>query len=149
MATHSSVLAWRIPGTVEPDGLPSMGLHRVGHDWSDLAAAALPCRSQWALHSASRVRVSLSQDSDHPAGLLFICMASFTCLGMEISREKILNKCVFPWILKSHNFHIISELFVIVISVTVICDQWSLMLLLQKDHNSLKAQIAFFSNKVF
>ena len=39
MATHSSVLAWRIPGTVEPGGLPSMGLHRVGHDWSDLAAA--------------------------------------------------------------------------------------------------------------
>ena len=32
MATHSSVLAWRIPGTGEPDGLPSMGSHRVGHD---------------------------------------------------------------------------------------------------------------------
>ena len=32
MATHSSVLAWRIPGTVEPDGLLSMGSHRVGHD---------------------------------------------------------------------------------------------------------------------
>ena len=40
MATHSSVLAWRIPGTGEPAGLPSMGSHRVGHDWSDLAAAA-------------------------------------------------------------------------------------------------------------
>ena len=40
MATHSSVLAWRIPGTGEPGGLSSMGLHRVGHDWSDLAAAA-------------------------------------------------------------------------------------------------------------
>ena len=39
-ATHSSVLAWRIPGTGEPDGLPSMGSHRVGLDWSDLAAAA-------------------------------------------------------------------------------------------------------------
>ena len=39
MATHSSVLAWRIPGTGEPNGLPSMGLHRVGHDWHDLAAA--------------------------------------------------------------------------------------------------------------
>ena len=39
MATHSSVLAWRIPGTGEPGGLPSMGSHRVGHDWSDLAAA--------------------------------------------------------------------------------------------------------------
>ena len=40
METHSSVLAWRIPGIGEPDGLPSMGSHRVGHDWSDLAAAA-------------------------------------------------------------------------------------------------------------
>jgi len=40
MATHSSVLAWRIPGTGEPGGLPSMGSHRVRHDWSDLAAAA-------------------------------------------------------------------------------------------------------------
>ena len=40
MATHSSVLAWRIPGTGESGWLPSMGLHRVGHDWSDLAAAA-------------------------------------------------------------------------------------------------------------
>ena len=37
MATHSSVLAWRIPGTGEPGGLPSMGSHRVRHDWSDLA----------------------------------------------------------------------------------------------------------------
>ena len=40
MATHSSVLAWRISGTEEPGGLPCMGSHRVGHDWSDLAAAA-------------------------------------------------------------------------------------------------------------
>ena len=58
MATHSSVLAWRIPGTGEPGGLPSMGLHRVGYDWSDLAAAASWCvyRSwniilyAWSLH---------------------------------------------------------------------------------------------------
>jgi len=40
MVTHFSVLAWRIPGMGEPGGLLSMGLHRVGHDWSDLAAAA-------------------------------------------------------------------------------------------------------------
>jgi len=39
MATHSSVLAWRIPGTGEPGGPPSMGLHRVRHDWSVLAVA--------------------------------------------------------------------------------------------------------------
>ena len=38
MATHSTVLAWRIPGMGEPGGLPSMGSDRVGHDWSDLAA---------------------------------------------------------------------------------------------------------------
>ena len=41
MATHSSVLAWRIPGMGEPGGLPSMGSHRVRHDWSDLAVAAV------------------------------------------------------------------------------------------------------------
>ena len=55
MATHSSVLAWRIPGMGEPGGLPSMGLHRVGHDWSDLAAAAAaayipPNCLQWLSH---------------------------------------------------------------------------------------------------
>ena len=60
MATHSSVLAWRIPGMGEPSGLPSTGSHRVRHDWRDLAAAAAwgsqgknteeACRSllQWA-----------------------------------------------------------------------------------------------------
>jgi len=45
MATHSSILAWKIPGTAEPGGLPSMGSHRVGHDWSDLAAAAAAIKS--------------------------------------------------------------------------------------------------------
>ena len=44
MATHSSVVAWRIPGTGELGGLPSMGSHRVGHEWSDLAAAAARSR---------------------------------------------------------------------------------------------------------
>ena len=43
IAAHSSVLAWRIPGTGEPGGLLSMGSHRVRHDWRDLAAAAAAC----------------------------------------------------------------------------------------------------------
>ena len=43
MATHSSVLTWRIPGTGEPGGLPSLGSHRVGQDLSDSAAAAAVC----------------------------------------------------------------------------------------------------------
>ena len=48
MATHSSVLARRIPGTGEPGGLPSLGSHRVGHDCSDLAAAAAAAGMEWA-----------------------------------------------------------------------------------------------------
>ena len=63
MATHSSVLAWRIPGTGEPGGLPSMGSHRIGQDWSDLAAAELKpppdgrlLTAWWSiLHSRERV----------------------------------------------------------------------------------------------
>ena len=50
MATHSSVLAWRIPGMEEPGGLPSMGLHRVGHNGSNLAAAA----AAWKFSSGFR-----------------------------------------------------------------------------------------------
>ena len=49
MAAHSSVLAWRIPGMEKPGGLPSMGSHRVGHDWSDLAAAAAAVQSDSGL----------------------------------------------------------------------------------------------------
>ena len=56
MATHSNTLAWRIPGMGEPGGLPSLGSHRVGHDWSDLAAAAaddlLFCFSQSSFREA-------------------------------------------------------------------------------------------------
>ena len=53
MATHSSVFAWRIPWTGEPGGLPSMGSHRVGHDWCDLAAAAAISVSQEQICSYS------------------------------------------------------------------------------------------------
>ena len=53
MSTHSSVLAWRIPGTGEPGGLPSMGSHRFGHDWSELAAAA----AAWRPIRLSRINI--------------------------------------------------------------------------------------------
>ena len=66
MATHSSILAWRIPGTGEPGRLPSMGSHRVGHEWSDLAAGSTrrARRRQWhptpeLLHGKSHGRRSL------------------------------------------------------------------------------------------
>ena len=55
MAPHSSILAWRIPGTGEPGGLPSMGSHRVGHDWSNLAAAADLNLMEWGWVGAQLV----------------------------------------------------------------------------------------------
>ena len=54
MAPHSSVLAWRIPGTGEPVGLPSMGSQKVRHDWSDLAAAAVAYHL-WYFELLSRI----------------------------------------------------------------------------------------------
>ena len=47
MATHSSVFVWRIPETEEPGGRPSMGSHRVGYDWSDLAEQQQPQKYRW------------------------------------------------------------------------------------------------------
>ena len=60
MATHTTVLAWRIAGTEEPGGLPSMGSHRVGHDWSDLAAAAAAASQFHGLPDRAAHQVPLS-----------------------------------------------------------------------------------------
>ena len=65
MATHSSVLAWRIPGMGEPGGLQSMGSHRVRHDWSDLAAAAAALIYIRCVHAASlQLRLTLCNPVD-------------------------------------------------------------------------------------
>ena len=63
MATHSNVLAWRIPGMGKPGWLPSMGSHGVGHSWSDLAAAAAAAASLQTVYSvgvASKATVAVS-----------------------------------------------------------------------------------------
>ena len=69
MATHSSVLAWRIPGTGEPGGLPSMGSHRVGHDWSDLAAAAATeaedIKQRWQEYTEELYKKDLHDPDNH------------------------------------------------------------------------------------
>ena len=62
MATHSSVLAWRIPGTGEPGRLPSMGSHRVGHDSSNLAAAAA---TGILMHGDCKYKMSAIQGHSH------------------------------------------------------------------------------------
>ena len=66
MATHSSILAWRIPGTGEPGGLLSMGSHRVGHDWSDLA-----CMHALAMEMAthSSILAWRNPGTEEPGGL--------------------------------------------------------------------------------
>ena len=75
MAAHSSVLAWRTPGTGEPGGLPSMGSHRVGHDWSDLAAAAAFIFSYVLLNLNSRDGKSCCNEiQNHIAIALFSIM---------------------------------------------------------------------------
>ena len=67
MATHSSVLAWRIPGTGAPGGLLSMGSHRVGHDWSDLAAAteAEDIKNRWQEYIENLYKKDLHEPDDH------------------------------------------------------------------------------------
>ena len=60
MATHSRVLAWRIPGTGEPGGQPSMGSHRAGHYWSDLAAAAAAAKSVLSLKNKNLISIVLN-----------------------------------------------------------------------------------------
>ena len=77
MATHSSVLAWRIPVMGEPSGLPSMGSHRVRHDWSDLAVAAA---------ATLETSMSLSQDLS-----LFIALTLSNSLLCSCHRG-----CLFP-----------------------------------------------------
>ena len=100
MATHSSILAWRIPGTGEPGGLPAMGLHRVGHDWSDLAvglgkiskmgwdtgrSTSFGCRTPW-----------LRKPSTFPAATYpFVATLSVQFI---ISKKKCPSSTVFPLI---------------------------------------------------
>ena len=103
MATHSSVLAWRIPGTGETRELTSMGSHRVGHDWSDLAAAAsLPL-------SACELKCSHTCIIFYPScqhGIIFSLIKGFTLLDsaplplisrrfLEVYHQLLLNIVAF------------------------------------------------------
>ena len=75
MATHSSVLAWRIPGTGEPSGLPSMGSHTVGHDWSDLAIALLLLLKSY-IHMTTNKHLYGTQCFPQRSLLLLVCCVS-------------------------------------------------------------------------
>ena len=88
MATHSSVLAWRIPGMVEPGGLPFMGLHRVRTQLTRLSSSSSMEASDSELGLAARVLHYLLCSSH--LNLKTICLKRFTCL----SAQKTLRGCV-------------------------------------------------------
>ena len=81
MATDSSVLAWRIPGMGEPGGLPSLGSHRVGHDWSNLAAAAESMNFYLSITSWTSL-VNVKKKSIIPETLVFIHLIRVSLLSV-------------------------------------------------------------------
>ena len=98
MASHFSVLAWRIPGTGEPGGLPSMGSHRVGHDWSDLA----PCYLIWDMIWSFCVynSVFLFTTSCYPGNIFpysyQLCRNMLLLLLLLLSRSSRVRLCATP-----------------------------------------------------
>ena len=82
MATHSSVLAWRIPGMGEPGGLSSLGSHRVGHDWSNLAAAAAAAAAAVCICSS-------------PACFLGLILEVSFCFVFLFQSQRQYSKCYF------------------------------------------------------
>ena len=95
MATHSSVLAWRIPGTGEPSGLPPMESHRVGHHWSDLAAAAAAVLRSWWLSWVLKADGSKKQPGIFRPGT--VKWEGKAVFEMKlVSREQKMTWCIFP-----------------------------------------------------
>ena len=123
MATHSSVLAWRIPGTGEPGGLPSMGSHRVGHDWSDLAAAAAAYRDKW-------------------------CWSEFTNLFFSFFNLSV-NHCAISVYLTPHLFKInrwilLSHIGKIYLHLSLICFPWKMLKNFFLSHLSELQELFFY-----
>ena len=102
MATHSSVLSWRIPGTEEPGGRLSMGSHRVGHDWSDLAVAAATLQKRAVPRSPGNGG-ALAFECLQLRGLVRKIQTGDRFTGFNSFRIKLFNVCsvnvgtVAPW----------------------------------------------------
>ena len=100
MATHSSVFAWRIPGTGEPGGLPTLGSHIVGHNWSDLAAAAavlVRFESMPVYHCVLWTKIWRPCKVMSPSSLAFRCHVSFNFHVTWASLH-------YPWLLRPLKF---------------------------------------------
>ena len=106
MATHSSVLAWRIPGTAGPGGLPSMGSHRVGHDWINLAVAAAARRvMEKAMATYSSTLAWKIPWTEEPGRLqsmgsrnrTWLSNFTFTFHFHVLEKEMATHSCVLAW----------------------------------------------------
>ena len=97
MATHSNTLAWRIPGTGEPGWLLSMGLHRVRHDWSDLAAAAaeflgksvIQVKICGGLHSSKLISTFLTNSASQSLHLHIQKYILFQCVVQSLNHVQL------------------------------------------------------------
>ena len=92
MATHSSVPAWRIPGTAEPGVLPSMGSHKVGHDWSDLAAWKF---TEYLLHLAQSISVNEQDRISFLMELPWYEMWQWCEFSLDFSDREFLFSCCY------------------------------------------------------
>ena len=110
MATHSNVLAWRIPGMGEPGGLPSMGLHRVRHNWSDLAAAAAVGKKKFIHSTPSQTFVDqmISERTKAPVQEVVTYALSGMCITKEHKKNAATAKSLppLPLLLLSHFSHV-------------------------------------------
>ena len=107
MATHSSVLAWRIPGTGEPGKMLSMGLHRVGHNWSDLAAAAAAelFSEKGNIYHLGGIRIALSISTSEPCLCLLGISGPDSQWGL-FSLFLVVNRAYFTSLIKKLSFEI-------------------------------------------
>ena len=123
MAIHSSVLAWRIPGAGKPDGLPSIGLHSIGHDWSDLAVAAAADSILKRRDITLLTKIHLVKDVLFPV-LTYGCK-SWTIKKAECRRIDVLELWCWrrllrvPWTARKSNQPILKE-----ISLNILWKDW-------------------------
>ena len=93
MVTHSSVLAWRIPGTGEPVGLPSLGSHRVGHDWSDSSSSSSSSSMYNMYFIVALICISLKYNDVH----YYLCLFAICIFCLEKSPFEFLVHFLKSW----------------------------------------------------
>ena len=112
MATHSSILAWRIPGTGEPVGLLSMGSHSVGHDWSDLAAAVAASFGKPLMRWYRNGKLQVDSKSTEGIWPSLTCLAGYKISDGLFCLELPISNCFHTcWLYLNHYFSFLLSIF--------------------------------------